>query len=303
MGGTLRWQAPELFREETEDRQPNRKASDIYAFACVCYEVWCLNVFMVYQCLTSLQMFSGQIPFYAKIYDFEIIYSVLEGKRPARPLHALSKTRGLSDEVWSIIETCWSQEPAQRPTAKQVVLQLQALPNLCVDARPPDDFGTNFPSQTLYNHTEHPFSVLSAVNYVILASRSGNLPNSGYEPKDEAFVETSSSPREAVVGAQGISEHGHSEFPNVAQCTKRQGVEFETQYGTHCAIHDRASSKMAELKEQEEIPRNNERTGLEEKMAQIGTIKETDETKQTAADERLKHEGIQSSRLLVANMR
>lgn len=178
-GGTLRWQAPELFNGDAEE------ASDIYAFACICYEVWCPNVFMIYQCLTLLQMFSGEIPFHEKRYEIEVLYSVLEGKRPDRPLHTLSKTRGLSDEVWSIIETCWSQEPAKRPTAKQVVLQLQALPCICIDARPPDDFDTNFPSQTLYNHTDHPFSALSAANYVILASRSGNLPNSGCEPKDE----------------------------------------------------------------------------------------------------------------------
>ena len=41
-GGTMRWQAPELLSigdEETESNQHNSKASDIYAFACSCYEV------------------------------------------------------------------------------------------------------------------------------------------------------------------------------------------------------------------------------------------------------------------------
>jgi serine/threonine protein kinase len=33
-GGTVRWQAPELFSESR-----NSLASDVYAFACVCYEV------------------------------------------------------------------------------------------------------------------------------------------------------------------------------------------------------------------------------------------------------------------------
>ena len=37
MGGTTRWQAPELFHGGRYDR----KAADIYAFACVCYEVGC----------------------------------------------------------------------------------------------------------------------------------------------------------------------------------------------------------------------------------------------------------------------
>lgn len=40
----MRWQAPELLNvgaDETDNHdQRNSQASDIYAFACVCYEVW-----------------------------------------------------------------------------------------------------------------------------------------------------------------------------------------------------------------------------------------------------------------------
>ena len=36
-GGTMRWLAPELL--SPDDAQHTSKASDIYAFACVCYEV------------------------------------------------------------------------------------------------------------------------------------------------------------------------------------------------------------------------------------------------------------------------
>ena len=44
-GGTLRWQAPELLeyrekgRESEREQQRNTLYTDIYAFACVCYEV------------------------------------------------------------------------------------------------------------------------------------------------------------------------------------------------------------------------------------------------------------------------
>lgn len=41
-GGTVRWQAPELIDPAHEDTRAG-KASDIYAFACVCYEV-CKNL-------------------------------------------------------------------------------------------------------------------------------------------------------------------------------------------------------------------------------------------------------------------
>ena len=37
-GGTVRWQAPELFDPENEDSKPT-KETDVYAFSCVCYEV------------------------------------------------------------------------------------------------------------------------------------------------------------------------------------------------------------------------------------------------------------------------
>ena len=37
-GGTVRWQAPELFDPEKENSKPT-KETDVYAFSCVCYEV------------------------------------------------------------------------------------------------------------------------------------------------------------------------------------------------------------------------------------------------------------------------
>jgi hypothetical protein len=45
--GTLRWQAPELWLdsgETSEAEQQNTKASDIYAFGSVCYEVCCMLI-------------------------------------------------------------------------------------------------------------------------------------------------------------------------------------------------------------------------------------------------------------------
>jgi serine/threonine protein kinase len=38
-GGSTRWQAPELFDDENDQSVPNSKASDIYSWGCVCYEV------------------------------------------------------------------------------------------------------------------------------------------------------------------------------------------------------------------------------------------------------------------------
>lgn len=38
-GGSIRWQAPELFDVENDEVVHNSEASDIYAWSCVCYEV------------------------------------------------------------------------------------------------------------------------------------------------------------------------------------------------------------------------------------------------------------------------
>ena len=113
------------------------------------------------QSLTKLQMFAGQVPFYENPHDVRVMFGVMRGKRPTRPSHELSSNRGLSDEMWDVVETCWTQDPTQRLTAAQVVERLQALPNLPIDQRPLDDFSIKFPPQSLYDHIDQPFSALA----------------------------------------------------------------------------------------------------------------------------------------------
>jgi len=146
-GGTLRWQAPELLgssREETETHQCNTKATDIYAYACLCYE-----------------MFAGHQPFYHIRNFFNVLPRVKKGIRPHRPSDKLCRARGLNDEIWNLVEDCWSSDPKQRPAAADVLKRLRELPDKQLDQRPPDDFRRSFPSQMLYMHAEHPFSVLA----------------------------------------------------------------------------------------------------------------------------------------------
>ena len=106
-------------------------------------------------------MFSGQYPFREISADFQVMFAVKQGKRPARPKHDLSRIRGLNDEVWHIIEAGWSQDPGQRPSASHVVEYLRGLPNQPDDHRPPNDFDKRLPSQVLmYYRSDHPFSTL-----------------------------------------------------------------------------------------------------------------------------------------------
>jgi serine/threonine protein kinase len=159
--GTLRWQAPELLDPDLDDAKCiNTMASDVYAYALVCYEV--SDVYPGDQHRFSLlsQIFSGQMPFHDIKKDYKVISAVMDGKRPRRPMHDIGHIRGLDDDIWSIIESCWNQEWAHRPIAHQIVLQLRSSPSWSADKRPVDKFDPSFPSRSLYTQTDHPFAAL-----------------------------------------------------------------------------------------------------------------------------------------------
>jgi len=140
--GTMRWQAPELLQD---DDVCNNLATDVYAYACVCFE-----------------LFSGKLPFHDIQKDFRIIGAVTKGDRPLRPSDDRSHVRGLNDEVWHIIETCWAHEPHDRLSSGQIVECLSLSPSRN-DGRPHDEFDPTFPSRTLYSRAEHPFSAFAAM--------------------------------------------------------------------------------------------------------------------------------------------
>ncbi|KAJ6581711.1 kinase-like domain-containing protein [Mycena capillaripes] len=104
-GGTARYQAPELFQEET----PRTFESDIYGFACVCYEI-----------------LTGEVPFHESKNDMKIILDVASGKRPSRP-SSCTGTVAL-DSLWNLLQKCWDGEAKNRPTAPQIVAQLVGSP-------------------------------------------------------------------------------------------------------------------------------------------------------------------------------
>uniref|UniRef100_A0A0W0FCY8 Uncharacterized protein n=1 Tax=Moniliophthora roreri TaxID=221103 RepID=A0A0W0FCY8_MONRR len=94
-GGTTRWLAPELLSSES---RPSYK-SDMYAFGCVCYEIY-----------------TGLPPFHNLLYDAAVLLQVMQGNRPSRP----DNMPELSDEMWSLIEGCWATEPSSRPDIEEV---------------------------------------------------------------------------------------------------------------------------------------------------------------------------------------
>ncbi|KAL0565486.1 Rho guanine nucleotide exchange factor, partial [Marasmius crinis-equi] len=94
--GTGRWLAPELLLESGG----TSKASDIYAYGCVCYEV-----------------FTGQHPFPELPNEAAVALAVNQGRRPSRP----TKSPELTDMMWHLMEACWHATPSSRPDVSQVV--------------------------------------------------------------------------------------------------------------------------------------------------------------------------------------
>ncbi|KAG5729731.1 Serine/threonine-protein kinase HT1 [Termitomyces sp. T112] len=118
-GGTMNWQAPELFDVEHSRPVKNTTASDIYAWACVCYEI-----------------FTGERPFFEYPIYSQIPEIVLNGKRPSRPTSASTPWTdwGLTEDKWRLMEECWLHDPMTRPTIDDVVRRIEG--QMQEDTRP-----------------------------------------------------------------------------------------------------------------------------------------------------------------------
>jgi hypothetical protein len=59
--------------------------------------------------------------------DFAVMIAVNKGERPSRP--GLAECHGflLSDALWSLIHSCWAEEPSSRPHMRDIVKFFDAL--------------------------------------------------------------------------------------------------------------------------------------------------------------------------------
>ncbi|KAF7377305.1 Protein kinase domain-containing protein [Mycena sanguinolenta] len=101
-GGTIRYQAPELLRGGH-----NNSESDIYAFACVAYEIM-----------------TETYPFEQLRSDGAVITAVLRGNRPS--VTAECENDPAQKDLWVLIHDCWQDKPELRPTSTQIVQRLRS---------------------------------------------------------------------------------------------------------------------------------------------------------------------------------
>ncbi|KAH0582257.1 hypothetical protein H2248_011898 [Termitomyces sp. 'cryptogamus'] len=137
-GGTIRWQAPELFDMQNDTVVKNSKKSDVYAWACVCYEI-----------------FTGCIPLNHLLNDATVLYQVKMGARPSRPLSSSESwsSWGLTEDIWLIMEDCWKAQPSDRPTIGSVLNRLRSNEMYSmVEVRNPP---TRFRAEALRKFTSH----------------------------------------------------------------------------------------------------------------------------------------------------
>ncbi|KAF7331215.1 Kinase-like protein [Mycena sanguinolenta] len=91
-GGSLYWMAPELlFPERFGLKFTRTPATDVYAFGCVCFE-----------------LYTGRPPF-SDLFEPAACMKVLDGERAERP-------SAMSDTLWQNVTEFWAQASAMRPS-------------------------------------------------------------------------------------------------------------------------------------------------------------------------------------------
>ncbi|KAG6830479.1 hypothetical protein H0H92_000486 [Tricholoma furcatifolium] len=171
-GGTLYYMAPELFNEETDPS--NTKATDVYAWGCVAYEI-----------------FTGAVPF-ARFKAASVRNHVCSGERESRPVPGPSwQVWGLTNKIWHTIESSWDHSGHNRPPIGRVVHEVgsQLSPNL--------NLAQVAPQAGLFN---------PALFREIIRAETGNVDMT--VEFLESCIATSSDPRNGDMGYLRMGAHG-----------------------------------------------------------------------------------------------
>ncbi|KAK7007550.1 kinase-like protein [Favolaschia claudopus] len=106
-GGGLRWTAPELLYPQQFglERYAKTRATDVYAFACVCIELE-----------------TGKPPF-TGVSDGQAMFNTLGGIRPVQP-------EAMPDKMYKLVTEAWAQDFRDRPDTVKIIHWLEEFPGV-----------------------------------------------------------------------------------------------------------------------------------------------------------------------------
>jgi len=106
-GGTCRWMAPELYKEDAR----RCRETDVYAMG-----------------MTMLEIITGDVPFREIKSGHTISWAVVHEKRtPQVPELQQEPVLPQAGIMYHLLQWCWRYTPSERPTARQVTSMMRGL--------------------------------------------------------------------------------------------------------------------------------------------------------------------------------
>jgi hypothetical protein len=69
------------------------------------------------------QLLTGNVPYSYRRHDWLVIQDIMRGSKPARPEDGLFS--GIQDEIWGLLDHCWSVSAWDRPGMAELELSLR----------------------------------------------------------------------------------------------------------------------------------------------------------------------------------
>ncbi|KDQ09708.1 hypothetical protein BOTBODRAFT_116772 [Botryobasidium botryosum FD-172 SS1] len=110
IAGHPRWQAPEIIKAKTNEEARRTKATDMFAFGRL-----------------MLELLTRNIPFFYISRKEAVAVKVASGDLPEKPIDKDTISRGLTDDIWSLMENSWNVKPSERKDAKHFSCRLRDL--------------------------------------------------------------------------------------------------------------------------------------------------------------------------------
>ncbi|KAG6814713.1 hypothetical protein H0H93_012485, partial [Arthromyces matolae] len=75
-------------------------------------------------------IFVGKVPFFQYSSNIKVAFKVINGERPPQPERGSQSWEewGLTENIWLLMEQCWSANVEERPTVATIITQLTANP-------------------------------------------------------------------------------------------------------------------------------------------------------------------------------